>query len=178
MSETWLCGTCGEEHADVPLSFACDFPDLYAGLTFEERDTRAIIGSDQCVVDEKWFFIRGLVELPLRDSGDAFLWGVWVSVTEKNYDEIGDLWTSEGRETLNISFAGRLANALPGYYPSTLNLRVRVHLRPVGQRPVFLIEDDHELRRLQEEGITLHRAADMAHHLMTKQDGMLTSRKQ
>lgn len=162
----------------MPLSFACDFPDLYANLSPDEREARAVISSDQCVLDEKWFFLRGVIELPLKDAKGTFLWGLWASVTEQNYDEIDRLWTEEGRENLGDSFAARLANALPGYYPSSLNLKVRLYLRPVGQRPVFMVEDEHELKRSQNEGITLHQAADMAHRLMKNQDHMPTQLEQ
>lgn len=178
MDETWSCATCGAGHEGVPLSFACDFPDMYANLTPDEREARAIIGSDQCVIDGKWFFLRGVVELPLQDADGTFLWGLWASVTEQNYDEIDGLWTVEGRETPGFSYAARLANALPGYYPSTLNLKVRLHLRPVGQRPVFIVEDDHELKRSQSKGITMHQAADRSGRLMGNLERMPTQFKQ
>ncbi len=38
MSEGWKCSTCGESHAGIPLSFAADFPDMYANMKKEERD--------------------------------------------------------------------------------------------------------------------------------------------
>jgi hypothetical protein len=74
--KTWKCTTCGESHSDVPLSFAADFPDMYANLNSEDRDLRAVIGSDQCIVDEQWFFIRGCLEIPavvknLCSQGDS-----------------------------------------------------------------------------------------------------------
>ena len=36
---TWRCGVCAESHAGVPMSFAVDFPDMYANMKREERDT-------------------------------------------------------------------------------------------------------------------------------------------
>ncbi len=45
-SDGWRCATCGESHAGLPLSFAADFPDMYANMKREERDARAVIGSD------------------------------------------------------------------------------------------------------------------------------------
>jgi hypothetical protein len=53
--ETYRCATCGKSHADVPLSFAANFPDIDANMTNDERDARATIGSDQCIIDQKWF---------------------------------------------------------------------------------------------------------------------------
>jgi hypothetical protein len=50
LSDGWRCATCGESHAGIPLSFAADFPDMYANMKREERDARAVIGSDQCII--------------------------------------------------------------------------------------------------------------------------------
>jgi hypothetical protein len=44
------CRTCGESPAGVPFSLAADFPDEYAHLTNDERDLRAVVGSDRCIV--------------------------------------------------------------------------------------------------------------------------------
>jgi hypothetical protein len=51
---------------------------MYANMTREERDARTIIGSDQCVVDQQWFFIRGCLEIPVAGSSEPFLWGLGV----------------------------------------------------------------------------------------------------
>jgi hypothetical protein len=45
------------------MSFAAEFPDIYANMKREERDIRALIGSDQCVIDQQWFFLRGCLEV-------------------------------------------------------------------------------------------------------------------
>src|SRR2546428_1587996 len=76
--EGYTCRTCGQYHTGVPFSFAADFPDQYANLSKEERDSRATIGSDQCIVDSQWFYLRGMVEIPIIGSNQPFLWGVWL----------------------------------------------------------------------------------------------------
>ncbi len=47
IDEAGKCTTCGKSHSDVSLSFAADFPDMYANLKSEDRDLRAVIGTDQ-----------------------------------------------------------------------------------------------------------------------------------
>src|SRR5262245_24587582 len=131
MSDTWQCAKCGEIHIGVPLSFAADFPDMYANLTREERDTRAMIASDQCVIDQKWFFIRGCLEIPIHGRDEPFIFGVWASIREEFYDAIADCWTLEGREDVRGPFKGRLANSL-SVYPETLNLKTEIRLQAVG----------------------------------------------
>src|SRR6266851_2957025 len=48
MTDTYKCSTCGKVHEEVPLSFAADFPDVHANMKWEDRDVRAVIGTDQC----------------------------------------------------------------------------------------------------------------------------------
>jgi hypothetical protein len=72
----FLCRTCGQTHEGVPLSFAADFPDMYANMSEPDRSARALISSDQCIVDEASFFIRGCLEIPVRDTGEVFIWGL------------------------------------------------------------------------------------------------------
>ena len=143
------------------MSFAADFPDTYANMSRQERDTRAVIGSDQCVVDQQWFFIRGCLEVPIVGSADPFLWGLWASIREEVYDEISDSWEQSNREKLRGPFKGRIANSL-SEYPETLNLKVKIVIQPVGTRPLFLLEDDeHPLGLEQRHGITRDRALEL-----------------
>ena len=136
------------------MSFAAEFPDMYANMKREERDTRALIGSDQCVIDEQRFFLRGCLEVPILGSEEPFVWGLWVSVKEEVYDEVSDFWTREGREKLHGPYKGRLANSLT-VYPETLNLKTEISLQSVGIRPLLKIgEADHLLAREQSAGIS------------------------
>jgi len=148
------------------MSFAADFPDMYAKMKREERDTRALIGSDQCVIDQRWFFIRGCLEVPILGADEPFVWGLWVSIKEGVYDEMSDCWTLEGREKLHGPFKGRLANSLT-VYPETLNLKTEIRLQPVGSRPLFRLEEpDNLLAKEQSSGISLARAMELASLLL------------
>ena len=100
MAERFKCATCGKVHQGLPRSFAADFPDMYANMKREERDARTTIGTDQCIVDRRWFFIRGCLEIPVWASTEPFLWGLWASVVERVYDEISESWEENGREKI------------------------------------------------------------------------------
>jgi len=168
MSNTWKCAVCGNVHEDVPISFAADFPDMYANMDRDLRDTRAVIGSDQCIIDQKWFFIRGCLEVPIIGSQDPFLWGLWVSVREGVFGQISDYWVVEGRERLQGPFKGRIANAL-SVYPGTLNLECEISIQPVGTRPLLTLKEDHPLTVEQKKGITLERALELVGLLLHQQ---------
>ncbi len=91
MTDTYKCSTCGKVHEEVPLSFAADFPDVHANMKWEDRDVRAVIGTDQCIIDQKLFFIRDCLEIPIIGSQELFLWGLWASIREEVFDDISEL---------------------------------------------------------------------------------------
>jgi hypothetical protein len=171
MTDSYRCSTCGQVHVGLPLSFAAEFPDQYAKMTREERDARAVIGSDQCIIDQQWFFIRGCLEIPIVDSDEVFLWGLWASVRQEVFDEISECWELAGRERSRGPFKGRLVNSL-AEYPETFNLKMRIVLQPVGARPLFVVEEaDHPLAIEQSSGITRERALAMSALVLHQERG-------
>ena len=122
------CSSCGQVHAGVPRSFAADYPHPYATLSADARELRAVVGSDQCIIDGQEFFIWGCLEIPIIGTDEVFVWGLWARINEPAFDEISDHWETEGREALIGFYSGRLANAL-SIYPNTLNLRLEAPRR-------------------------------------------------
>ena len=166
--ESYICGTCGQCHEGLPLSFAANFPDPYANMNRDERDSRCVIGSDQCIINQEFFFVRGCLEIPILGREDTFLWGLWATVREEVFDEISECWELQGREHSHGPFKGRLANSL-SVYPETLNLKLKITLQPVGERPLFFIEEvEHLLAQEQIAGITEDRAMELACALLHK----------
>ncbi|MFZ1916418.1 MAG: DUF2199 domain-containing protein [Terriglobales bacterium] len=166
MTEGFKCASCGKVHETLPRSFAADFPDMYARMQREERDARTIIGTDQYVVDQQWFFIRGCLEIPVLGSIEPFLWGLWASVVERVYDEVSESWEESGREKTRGPFKGRLANSL-SIYEETLNLKVSIVIQPIGTRPLFIVEEmAHPLAIEQRRGISEERVQDLASLLL------------
>ncbi len=171
MKHEWKCSVCDEIHRGLPISFAADFPDNYANMSREQRDARAVIGSDQCIIDESWFFIRGCLEIPIAGEADPFIWGLWANVKEEVFDEISDSWALEGRQNSRGPYKGRLANSL-SVYPETLNLKLTIRIQPVGTRPLFIIDEpDHPLSIQQRLGITAQEAENLASLLLHQQRG-------
>jgi hypothetical protein len=167
LSETvfdgFMCEICGQFHAGQYVSFASDSPDPYAALNDSRKESRTLLGSDQCVIDDKHHFIRGLVELPIIGLDEMFLWGGWASVWEKDYDEISQFWDTPEREKKIGPYKGRLANNVPGYDPGTLNLKCTIKILPVGTRPLFIIDEpSHPLAIEQHNGISLERVRQIA----------------
>jgi hypothetical protein len=123
-----------------------------------ERDARAIIGTDQCIIDGEQFWIRGCLEIPISGQADPFMWGVWANVWESDFDDISAHWEESGRERTSGPYKGRLGNSL-SIYPDTFNLKLRIEVRPVGERPLFFVEEpDHALAIEQTAGISTETA--------------------
>lgn len=160
MSQGYQCKNCGKWH-DLPESFGADVSYWYEVVAPEERPWRVALSSDQCVVDNKNYFVRGCLEIPVLDGPGPFVWGVWVSLSEKNFERASELWETPGRAS-EPPYFGWFSTSLPGY-PETLNLKTNVHTRPVGQRPLIVLEPtDHPLAVEQREGVTMARVREIA----------------
>jgi hypothetical protein len=160
MHYTWTCHCCGKQHTELPLAMGHDSPDPWLGLTEAERQGRGAISSDTCIIDGKHFFVRGCLEIPLNGQSGIFNWSVWVSVSEKSFKRIIDLWETDVRDT-EPPFFGWLSNSLPTY-PETFPLKTNLYLRNHGTRPYIDLEPtEHPLAREQREGISLQRVAEI-----------------
>ena len=158
----YQCHCCGAWHDERPTAFGFRMPAVVASLTDDERAARATLGSDQCVLDDEYYFILGNLELPVRGSAEMITWTVWSTLSGANFQRSSDLWHTEGRES-EPAYSGWLSNQLPGYADS-LHIKVLVHTRPVGSRPrMEVIEESHPLHRDQQEGISSAKADELIH---------------
>jgi hypothetical protein len=166
--QQYICKTCGEVHQGIPTVYGADAPHLWYSLSEEERDSRALLSSDQCIIDDEYFFILGRLEIPILHSEEVFCWLVWVSLSINNFARASELWEQEGREQ-EPGYFGWLSTSLP-VYPETLSLKATVHTRPVGERPFVELEPtEHPLSVEQSDGITWERVQDIAEKLLHEQ---------
>lgn len=160
--EDWICSHCSKTHFDLPLSFASDFPDRYANLSTDQRGIRAIIATDQCIIDQEDFYIRGCFEIPVRGSDESFIFGAWARLFENDYDEIDHFWNIEGKESKIGPCKARLGNNIH-IYPAACDIRLEVRIRKVGLRPLFFsVHSDYPLTVDQISGISREQAQEFA----------------
>ncbi len=160
MSDTrFTCSRCGESH-DLPMSFVFGAPVYWYGIPEDERSYRALLDEDLCVIDNKHFFIKGRIRIPVHESTHHFVWVAWVSLSETSFKRAVAAWEQSGREE-EPPYFGWLSSEVPGY-PSTRNLKTLVHTCPLGERPEVELEPtDHPLAREQREGVSLARVQEM-----------------
>lgn len=168
MSFRFKCATCDEIHEGIP-SFGADAPLSYYAVPEAERATRCSLSTNDCVIDEEFFFVRGSIEIPVHGQQDSFSWGVWVSLSEKSYLTWREYFDQEERSHIGPFFGWLNASLLP--YPDTLNLKTSVHLRDHGIRPSIELEPtDHPLALEQREGISEKRLAEIYSLMMHGQN--------
>lgn len=157
----WRCRCCGEVHGELPMHYGAPAPALWFTIPEAEREERALLSSDMCLIDGQHGFIVGNLEIPVLDADEHFSWDVWVSLSLPNFKQAFKLWEQAGRES-EPPYFGWVSTSLPGY-PETLNLKSHVHTRAVGRRPrVELEPSDHPLAVEQRQGITLARVQEIA----------------
>jgi hypothetical protein len=129
-----------------------------------ERTKRCLLDAELCVIDKRYFFVRCCLDIPILGDG-VFRWLVWVSLSEKSFQRTIDVWQTKGRE-LEPPYFGWLNTSIPNY-PETLNLKMHIHTRPIGERPQAVIEPtEHPLSLEQRRSITLSRAQSLADSLL------------
>ncbi|GHH28688.1 DUF2199 domain-containing protein [Streptomyces lanatus] len=142
------------------MSYSTMAPDVWDPSFKSDPDS--MLSSDQCVIRNQHFFIRGLIEIPVIGSQDVFSWGVWVSLSKHNFTRALEMWNTEGREAEGPYF-GWLSTELALYSEDTTNLKTNAHTRPVGKRPFIELEPtDHPLAIEQRSGITRERVREIA----------------
>ncbi len=164
----YTCGICGKVHDELLMDIAIMRPLDYFKVPDKERKRRVKYTEDLCSIDDKEFFIRGILALPVKDSEEEFRWGAWALISEDDFNRYLELWDADdvGDEP---PFVGWVAGGIPAY-PDTDRLEVKVRLQSGNQRPRFqLVSDQHPLGRDQREGITMEKVHGFIEHFMPEQ---------
>lgn len=153
------------------MCYGAEAPWRIMGIPEDEVETRVDLTDDQCVIDEKSFFIRGHIPIPVLDSGETFLWSVWCSLSERSFLHACDRWNDSDRMN-DPPYFGWLMSRLPGY-PDTIHLQTSVQSRAVGLVPhiTVLEPSQHPLVLEQRDGITMDRVQEFAHIILHEQGG-------
>jgi hypothetical protein len=163
---SFRCTVCGEVHDELP-DVGSDRPDPYWDVPEDERERRIELTSDTCVIDGEDYFIRGVIQIPVRDHPDGFGFGVWVSQKRENFEA----YVSEPDSSEIGPFFGWLSTRIAYYAEDTMLLKTRAHFRGDSLRPLIELEPTaHPLAVDQREGITLQKALEIVHFYADAED--------
>ena len=160
ITEGFTCTCCGQEHGGLPFAQVLAAPVYWSDELAEKPGN--VLRDEICVIGGEHYFVRGRIVLPVRDADEDFEWGVWVSLSKDNFARMGEVFDNPDRAH-EPPYFGWLSVVLPGYEPTTLNLKTNLHTQEIGIRPVIEVEPtDHPLAVEQREGITLARVQEFA----------------
>jgi hypothetical protein len=162
----FACSVCKQWHDGLPLDWAFDSPIYWEQLAEDER-SKSFLNFDFCEIDDRDFFVRGIIAIPIVGTEELFMWGVWVSLSKRHFKRMIEVWNSP--EIIGEPrYFGWLSNKIP-IYPNTVNLKANVYSKDVKHRPFIELEaSDHPLALEQRTGITYKRVEEisalMTHH--------------
>ena len=155
---SFTCTKCREIHTGIPDLMA-PHPAEYAAIPERERLKRTDLSSDTCVIDEKWFFVLALLDIPIHERDESLTYGLWVSLSPQSILTYSSLYEAPGRETHAPVFAW-LTTPPPLFGKGPL--KSRLHFSPLPNRPKLELEPtDHPLAVAQREGISQDRLREI-----------------
>ncbi|WP_176647011.1 DUF2199 domain-containing protein [Duganella sp. SG902] len=82
-------------------------------LSAEDRARQVAESSDLCIIEGKRFFIRALLPLLVKPQEYPYYIGLWVEVSQANFERVYQLWDSED-QIYEPPFSAQIANEIPG----------------------------------------------------------------
>lgn len=168
----WKCVACEEWHTGPCLDFGCDAPDYWQQEhakasrrskilpAWSKNRRKTFLDEDFCAIEDRDFFVRGVIHLPILGAGDTFRWGVWGSLSRQNFETLLKMNDDPKRVELPPMFSW-LSNTL-SEYPDTLNIKMYACIQDPGQRPTFRLEPtDHPLSQEYHHGISPERVKEI-----------------
>lgn len=162
---TWTCRSCSGSHSGI-FDLASAHPDQWQGSEEYSPNDAVLsetnfLSKDFCVLENEHFFVRCVLEIPLRGlEGEHFGFGVWSTLSKKNFDLYVKSFSDGVVDGLGPWF-GWFSNQLKGY-PDTLNMKCQVHPQGGRQRPrIELDAVDHPLAVEQREGMSYDRLLEI-----------------
>ncbi len=114
------------------------------------------LSEDFCVIEGKNFFVRGVLLIPIQGVDEPFGFGVWSTLSRKNFDIYVDGFDDSDYSDWG-PWTSWFSTALADF-GDTLIKPAWVQPRPDRQRPlVWLHDDDHPLSAAQRNGIKAER---------------------
>ena len=154
----FTCSCCGEIHKGVP-SFGTNAPLYFYDVPEDEREQRTFLTSDTCVIDDKHYFAKGCLEMPIVGYDEIFSFNGWISLSEINFFKFQDLLDEKERNHHQPMVGWFSSSIYP--FEETEKLVGRIHFRNDGIRPLIELEPtEHPLSKAQREGITIDKISE------------------
>jgi len=132
----YTCSCCGKEHTEWP-ALTYDSPAPYNNLPEEDKQSMGTLSADFCTIkhsEQTDKFIRCTLTQKVIDHCEDLEYGLWVSLSDKSYQDYSDNYDNENHET---TYFGWLCNDLPDY-DFEESIPTTVFTRSGNQRPEII----------------------------------------
>jgi len=160
LRKPYFCANCGIEHAGL-MDLAAFAPDPWPHIEAYEPNSALrmegdFLSEDFCVLQGRYFMVRGVLQLPIHGVAEKFGFGCWSTLSRENFDKYVEGFDA-GEYTDWGPWSGYLCNKLADYIGDKPE-PVLVYPQRDRQRPTLRIVDEaHPLAVDQEHGISPER---------------------
>jgi hypothetical protein len=138
----YKCSCCGEDHEEWPaLSYIS--PASYNALSDSDKKELGDLSNDFCTIrhpEQTHRFIRCTLTQKVTDHCEDLEYGLWVSLSEKSFQDYRDNYNNENHET---GYFGWLSNNLPDYNFDK-SIPTNVFTRTGNQRPEIVPHNEFD----------------------------------
>jgi hypothetical protein len=158
LQSEWRCTCCGEWHHGL-MDIAAHSPDPWLDeRTYEPNSALRLDGNflseDFCVLDGEHFFVRSVLEIPVRGLEAPWGFGCWTTLSRTNFDKY-IAGFDDGEYEDSGPWFGWLSNRLKIYFEDAQPIKVDVFPQRNRQRPRLMVQDaEHPLGAAQRKGIS------------------------
>ena len=160
-----ICPYCSDVHDIEALEPSFRKPEAFLRIPVAQRDFRVMDSKDAVAIrnigdTERRYFLRVLAPFNVSGLPSPISWGIWVEVTERQWNRVNELWDAPDQNN-EPPFVAKIANILPGYVNSESIIGM-VALTDANNIPTFhaTAPRDHPFVREQTAGVTPERAAE------------------
>lgn len=157
-STKYICSCCSKEQEQWP-ALAYDSPTNYNNLSAADKQSLGKLSGDFCTInhsDQTDRFVRCTLTQKV-DSCDSLEYGLWVSLSEKSFNDYSKNYNNPNHET---QYFGWLSNDLPDYDFSEGSIPTTVITKLENARPEIFPNEgfDHPFVKDYYGGITKEEA--------------------
>jgi len=162
-----ICKVCADTHDGLPLDIDFAKPGACLALSPRQQKSRCKLTPDVCTIGKRRFFLHGNLPVPVRDTGDVFVWRLWAEVPPHVFAHYRQVVEAGDVQPLP-SFGALSVERIPPFRGMD-RLPVMMRFGAPARRPVFTLEpSNHWLCRHQQNGITLHHLHEILHALFPR----------
>ncbi len=156
--EYFKCSDCDELHSIRNIELTFRRPDEIASMSDEDVISRCRNNDDIYILDDERYFVRAVIPLPIIDTGENYCIGAWAELSERDFQITYDRWDDEDQAD-ELPMNAKLSNSIP-LNSDTFESEVLFKLTSAQSRPNIILSGNDPLANEQENGISLHRAAE------------------